>query len=84
MTGMGHSACRPDEHDWRVDPHQTLLSFPPQQRLVCAICGANSSRVAPGTKIYGHDPKQWPKAKTPPKPPVGADPEHTPRGRNEP
>jgi len=51
------------DHDWRVDPYTHLLTMPPSQRLVCASCGAKSSRFIPGGyKPSSYDPKNWEKA----------------------
>lgn len=50
------------EHDWRVNPHINLMSYPPSQQLVCALCGAQSTRRTPGFKPKSNDPKDWPKA----------------------
>lgn len=41
------------QHDWRIDPNVVLLSNPPSQRLVCAICLAVTSRRVPGATYVG-------------------------------
>lgn len=52
------------KHDWRICPFVVLTTFPPQQKLVCAVCGAISSRYTPGFEgpKYSNDPKTWPPA----------------------
>lgn len=47
-------------HDWRVDPR--VYVWPPSQRLVCAKCSAESSRMLPSAPGYSIDPNDWPKA----------------------
>jgi hypothetical protein len=48
------------DHDWRVDPRVILPTNPPSSRLVCATCGAHSSRMNEGYPT-SNDPKDWPK-----------------------
>lgn len=54
--------CAPEDHDWRISPHEILLSNPPQHRIVCAICGSHSSKIIPGSGIVSNNPLDWPKA----------------------
>ncbi len=59
---MSLTETRGCAHDWRVNPHMILTSYPPSQQLVCASCGAKSSRLMPDHKTPSHDPRDWPKA----------------------
>lgn len=51
------------EHDWRVDPHLIYPTAPPQERLVCAECGAMSARRM--GRPPSRDPRTWRRANLP-------------------
>jgi hypothetical protein len=46
------------EHDWRIDDTLILDSEPPQNYVLCASCGACSSRVIPSAR-WEHHIEQW-------------------------
>lgn len=50
------------DHDWRVNPHKLLLSYPPRREIVCPKCGKKSSAPTGGDHItMSHNPEDWPK-----------------------
>ena len=50
------------EHDWRINPHIMLPTYPPQRQLVCANCGKKkASGLGKAPAVPGRDPKTWEK-----------------------
>lgn len=59
FEGEDVKAC---DHDWRIMPNVIVPANPPQQRLVCASCGAQDTRPHPAAGLPSKDPKDWEKA----------------------
>jgi len=57
--------CQGEEHDWRVNPFQTIKVWPARVHAVCVEC--SEERIVPpsGWTLSTQEPREWPRIKFP-------------------
>lgn len=49
------------DHDWRINPHIVLLSYPPRVKLFCLKCKETRTALHPGYVRDNQSVEGWPK-----------------------
>lgn len=69
ISSMGHQKglpmCQGEQHDWRVNPFQTIKTWPARLYAVCVDCGEERQVPPRGWTLSAQEPREWPRISMP-------------------